>query len=391
MFECIDDVDALGPEKVVHVYDPATGMKGVVVIDCTAFGGMSGGGIRMLPDITTEEIRALARAMTYKFSAVDFFMGGAKSGICSHPGVSGEERVTLMRSFGQAIKPLLQSGLVIGADIGTDAHDLAAIHDGAEIPFSYSGLSSQEKDGEPLENHATGYGAVVAARAACEFAGLALKGATAAVEGFGKAGGGVVRYLDQAGAKVAAVSTIHGAIYNPDGLDVHGLLEARKTLGDRAVSEYRDAEHLDLGRLFTLSVDVLVPGARPYVIDKDTAATVNAKVISSVANIPITDEAEEVLFRRGVHVVPDFISNSGGVIIAAVDLMGGEANDVFRVLEDVIFSLTRAILADARREGINPRALAVRRATEKVLAARRAETPQSLDELLEAARKRFKL
>lgn len=172
MPEWMNMANELGPEKIVQVYDPRTGMKGVVVIDCTALGMTAGGGIRMLPDITTREIFQLARAMTYKFGTLGVPIGGAKSGIWADPTVRGEERKNIMRAFGRAVKPLILAGLAFGADIGTEAEDLDFVFEGAELPPQGTGLMAEKKDGEPIENHVTGYGVVVAVAAACEFAGI---------------------------------------------------------------------------------------------------------------------------------------------------------------------------------------------------------------------------
>jgi len=391
MTQWIAMADELGPDKIVHVYDPVTGMKGVVVVDTISVGG-AGGGTRMLQDITTEEMFRLARAMTHKFAALDIPIGGAKSGIWADPSVRGTPRKAILKAFGNAIKPLLTAGVVVAADMGTDAEDVATIYEGAGIPSRFTGLSLQEKDGEPLEDHATGYGVVVAAETACEFAGMELKGATVAIEGFGKVGGGVARYMAEAGARVVGISNIQGAAYNKEGLDVGKLLAARRKSGDKAVQEYEDAQHIDRQGIYFLPVDILVPGARPYVIDKSNANRIQAKIISSIANIPITDEAEEILFQRGIHSVPDFISNAGGVVLGVVDIVRGTADDVFRALREVLGPLTYDILADARKERINPRSLAVRRTKEKVLKARTGkEAATSLDEFLKVAKQRLKI
>ncbi len=391
MREWVELTDELGPEKIVHVYDPVTGTKGIVVVDTTSLGGAAGG-IRMLPDITSEEIFWLARVMTYKFATLDMPIGGAKAGIWADPGISGASREAMLKAFGCAVSTLIAQGVTLGADMGTDAKDVAAIYEGAGIPSRYSGLAQQEKDGEPLEDHATGYGVVVAAKAACEFAGIELKGATVAIEGFGKVGGGVARYMAEAGAKVLAISNIYGTTYNKEGLDISTLLAARKKSGDKAVQEYKDAEHIDRRAIYFLPVDILVPGARPYVIDKSNANDVQAKIISSIANIPITDEAEEILFQRGVFSVPDFISNAGGAVLGIVDVLGGNAEDVFKALRELLIPLTHDILSEARKEKINPRSLAVRKAKEKVLKIRAGkEAVPSFDELLKIARQRLKI
>ncbi len=381
----------LGPEKILHVYDAETGMKGVVVIDCTALGMTAGGGIRMLPDITTREIFQLARAMTYKFGTLGVPIGGAKSGIWADPGIRGEERRNIMRAFGRAVKALIPAGLAFGADIGTEAEDLDDVFEGAELPAQGTGLMAEKMDGEPIENFVTGYGVVVAAEAACEFAGIEMKGATVAIEGFGKVGGGVARYISEAGARVTAISTIDGMIFNEDGLDVEKLLALRKRSGDEAVASYEGAEHLERERLFSLPVDVLIPGARPYVIDEKNVGAVKAKVISSIANIPITDEAEENLAGKGVLIVPDFVSNAGGTVLGIVDFLGGTPRHAFEACKDLIGSNTRAILADAGKEGAVPRFLAMRRVEEKVAAARRGEAATSTEDAIGQMKSRLGL
>ena len=391
MPEWMKVTDALGPEKIVHVYDPETGMKGVVVIDCTALGTAAGGGIRMLPDITTQEIFQLARAMTYKFGTLGVPIGGAKSGIWADPGIRGEERKKLMRAFGRAVKPLIPAGLAFGADIGTEAEDLDFVFEGAELPPQGTGLMAEKKDGEPIENHVTGYGVVVAAEAACEFVGIGLKGATVAIEGFGKVGGGVARYITEAGARVVALSTIDGMIFNPEGLDVERLLAMRKDSGDRAVAAYDGAEHLEKEKIFSLPVDILVPGARPYVIDGKNVGQIKAKVVTSIANIPITDEAEEALFRRGVVIVPDFVSNAGGTVLGIVDFLGGTPRHAFDACRDLIGSNTRTLLDDAQKEGVVPRRLAMRRVEEKVAAARKGEAAAGLDDAITQMKERLGL
>jgi len=391
MPEWTEFTDTIGPEKILHVYDPKVGMKGVVVVDTTQM-GMAGGGTRMLPDITTEEIFGLARAMTYKFSSLDFPIGGAKAGIWSDPGITGQQRLDIMHAFGRAIKPLLEKGITVAADIGTDGHDVDAIYAGAGLDNKSTGLSLEEIDGEPLENHATGYGVVVAAKAACEFADINIKDATVAIEGFGKVGGGVARYMDEEGARIVAISTIEGTLYNPDGLDVKKLLELRKLYGDGFVSQYGAGEMVATDRIFGLPIDILIPGARPYVINAKNVDSIQARVISSIANIPITDDAEDILYQRGIFSVPDFISNAGGVLVALVDILSGTAEDVFRALREMIGSLTNVILADARNAGVNPRKLAVQRSTDKVLKARTDEqTAPSFEEILDIARKRLKM
>ncbi len=384
--------DEIGPESIFHVYDPAVGLKGVVVVDTTAFGRASGG-TRMLPDITTEEISWLARAMTHKFATLDVQSGGAKAGIWADPSIQGAPREAILRAFGKAVRPLLAEGMVrLGADMGTDAKDVAIIREGAGLPPSTSTGLQQEAGEDPIGDQATAYGVVVAAKSACEFAGIELKGATVAIEGFGKVGGSVARFMDEEGAKVVAISTINGMAFNENGLDIGKLLDTRRKLGDRTIQEYEDAQHIEKEAIYFLPVDILIPGARCHVINKNNVSRVQAKVISSIANVPITDEAVEILFQRGIHFVPDFICNLGWFVPWFVSGIGGTTEDVFKGLRGLIGSLTYDILADSRKEGTSPRSLAVKRNKEKVLRLRAGkEAPISADEFIKIYKQRLKI
>jgi glutamate dehydrogenase (NAD(P)+) len=357
--------DELGPEMIVHVYDPLTGMKGVVVIDVVP----GGGGIRMLPDITTREIARLARAMTYKFAVLNIPYGGAKAGIFHDPRSPDKDKI--ITAFGRAIAPLLKANLYgAGADMGTSDKDVLKIYEIAGLKEQGPSAALKMKDGMPLEEHFTGFGVATAAKTACEFADVPVEGATVAIEGFGKVGGGAAKYLREAGAKVVAISTIRGAIYNPQGLDVEELLKARKQYGDEIVLRYKNAKKIEKEELFLLPVDILVPGARPDVINESNVAKIKAKVISEGANIPITPKAQEFLFKKGVISAPDFIANSGGVISEVTDRQSGGTvteGQIFKMVEEAITSTLKQVFSTSLKEKINPMTIAVRMAKERVM------------------------
>lgn len=386
----VDFMDHLGPEKVFHVYDTETGMKGVIVVDTTCYGA-AGGGTRMMPDISTREIFGLARAMTYKFSIFGLPIGGSKAGIWADPTIQGPRRKDLLRAFGRGIKPLLDSGIVIGADIGTNGDDVESIYEGAGISSTSEGLAFQERDGEPLENHATGYGVVAAAKAACEAKNITVNSASAAIEGFGKVGGGVARYFEESGVTVTAISTLNGTRYDPQGLDIKKLLDLRKEVGDKVVEVYEKGELFPVGDIFTLPVDILIPGARPYVINAENVNSVKASIISSSANIPITDEAEDILFQKGTLVVPDFISNAGGIMVALIDAMKGTEEDIFKTLDRLIPSVTLEVLDESKKDDTNPRKYAMSQVEKTILEARKTGTQHSFEEILVKVKKKFGL
>jgi len=243
----------------------------------------------------------------------------------------------------------------------------------------------------PLEDHLTGYGVVVAAKTACEFVDLSMDGATVAIEGFGKVGGGVARYMARSGAKVVAISSIEGAVYNPDGLDVEKMLEMRKKFGDKVVLEYEDAEQIKKEELFTLPVDILVPGARPYVINKDNVDKIQARLISPGANIPVTEEADEILLKRGVVVLPDFIANSGGVIAATLDRMSASEEQAFKLVEEKISSSIKKVLSEALDKKVSPTELAKEMAMERVKEALEKRQQLQAEDLERIVRKKFEV
>lgn len=363
--------DDIGPELIVHWYDPELKVRGVMVVDSLAL-GMATGGTRMLPDITTHEIFLLARTMTYKKATMGVPVGGAKAGIWEDPNVSGPRRKAIFRAFGKAMKPLYKANIVLyGSDMGVNDPDVKIFREEAGyFAPSRTDFSKELRDGEPLENHFTGYGVVVSAKEACKISGINMSGAKVALEGFGKVGGGAARYLVKEGAEIVALSTIKGAIYNDKGLDMKMLFDLRKSFGDEGILKYRDAKVIGKEELFFLPVDILIPGGRPMVIHEKNVDRVKAKVIASGANIPVTEGALESLFKRGVMVVPDFVANSGGSTAGLSRRSGLNADQAFRAIEKVIGANTREILEAAAKDKVNPTKLAINRALDKVRKAK---------------------
>lgn len=363
--------DDIGPELIVHWYDPELKIRGVMVVDSLAL-GMATGGTRMLPDITTHEIFLLARAMTYKKATMGVPVGGAKAGIWEDPNVSSPRREAIFRAFGKAMKPLYKANIVLyGSDMGVHDADVKIFREEAGYaPPSQADYSQELRDGEPLENHFTGYGVVVSAKEACKFSGINISGAKVAIEGFGKVGGGAAIYFLKEGAKIVALSSIKGAIYNEKGLDLKKLFDLRKRFGDEGILKYKDAQVIGKEELLFLPVEILVPGGRPLVIHEKNVDNVKAKVIASGANIPITEGALMSLFKRGVMVVPDFVANSGGSTAGLSRRSGLNADQAFIAIEKVIGANTRGILEAAAKEKVNPTKLAIDRALDKVRKAK---------------------
>lgn len=374
--------DEIGPERVIYFWDPEIKVKGVLVIDNLAL-GMAGGGIRMLPDISTAEMCGLARAMTLKWATGDIYRGGAKAGIWADPQIQGPEREKIFRSYGRFVRPLYQANIVRnGSDMGTTSEDCRIIWEECGVPLPTEAYEGVRIHGELFEDFCTGAGVVAAAVKACEFSGLNVAGASVALEGFGKVGRGAIYSLLEHKMKVVALSTIHGAIYNEKGLDIEELFKLQKDFGDEVVLKYEQAEHLNKEDLYFLPVDVLIPGARPYVITEENADKVRAKIVSSAANIPITEKAAELLFKKQVTVVPDFVSNSGGMLMWYCARAQLEPKKALDTIKRAVGKKSLETLQGASKEGILPSAYAANQALIKIRKARAGNEAVSPEETL---------
>jgi glutamate dehydrogenase/leucine dehydrogenase len=237
--------------------------------------------------------------------------------------------------------------------VGTSPADF--VEDGtADLP-----LWAKEYEGLGMDDLATGHGVKAAAEAALGSLGRELAGARVAIEGFGKVGAGTARACARAQARVVAVSTVHGLLVDPAGLDVEVLIGLRGQHGDRFV-QHGGSPPRPREELFELECDVLVPGARPDSITGPVAERLRCAVVSPGANAPYTAEGLEMLHRRAILALPDFVSNSGGVhLYESVEQEDEPGYALGRIEELVAKAITR-LLAVAEAEGLTPMAAAFR-------------------------------
>jgi len=269
------------------------------------------------------------------------------------------QKEELVRAFACAIGPI--GDYIAGPDMGTDETAMAWIKD--EIGRS-AGLP-REVGGIPLDEiGATGFGLVAAAEVATGHAGIDLKGARVAVQGFGSVGKHAARFFAEKGAILVAASDSRGTVHDPGGLDVAALLIVKEQGGH--VADLPQGDKLVGDAIVGVECDIWIPAARPDVIRADNAADVKAKPIVQAANIGVTEEAEAILAEGGVVCVPDFISNAGGVICASVEYHGGTQAQAFQSIDEKIRANTAEVLDRAKRENILPRAAAVAMAGERV-------------------------
>ncbi len=351
--------DEIGPQKIIHLYEPGIKMKAVVVIDNIATGPAMGG-VRMASDVTFDEVRRLARAMTFKNAIAGIPHGGGKSGIIADPKKVNKEQV--IRTFARSIKNLLE--YIPGPDIGTDETCMAHIYDETERAV---GLP-RELGGIPLDEiGATGYGVAQCADVAKDYIDLDLNGARFTIEGFGNVGKPAARFLGEKGAVLVGASDSKGTIYNSNGINVEELIRIKESTG--SVINYKNGEVLKTTDLLLINTDIFIPAARPDVITDANSDVVDAKLIIEGANIPITESAEKLLHDRGILVVPDLVANAGGVITASVEYHGGTESAATGRIKNIIRSNTKEILDKVYRDKTYPRETAIEIAKQRVLKA----------------------
>ena len=353
--------DAIGPEKIVHVYDPITKMSGVMVIDNTAL-GPGKGGIRMVPDITTEEVFGLARAMTWKNALAGIPFGGAKSGIRAN--ASNPHKAELVRSFAERIAPLVPAYYIPGPDMNMGEAEMAIIAKTIGTPKAATGKPAA-MGGLPHELGSTGFGVALSTEVALEHAKIPIAGATLAIEGFGNVGTFTMKFLTEKGAKVIAISDSKGTAYLETGLDYETAMKVKKEKG--SVTHYPGAKVLEARQLFELKCDVLIPGARPDVIHVGNMHSIKSKIIVEAANIPMKNEVEHELAKKGMLIIPDFVANAGGVISSYVEFRGGSEKEMFALVRQKIVENTRLVIERAKGGPLRPAALEI--AEERVIAA----------------------
>ena len=348
--------DEYGPEKIVYIYEPRCGLKGIIVIDNIS-AGPGIGGIRMAPDVSTGEVFRLARAMTWKNSLCGIPHGGAKSAILADPSTPNKE--TLIRQFARGMENI--EGYIPGPDMGTDEVAMAWVRD--EIGRSV-GLS-KVLGGIPLDQiGATGYGLAVCAEVAQEYTDIKLDGARVIVQGFGNVGTHAARYLAERGSILVGASDLDGTVYDPNGIDIEKLIEIKRETGH--VTTYDGGQKLPRDAWIDLPCDIVVPAARPDVIDENNAVRLKCKLILQGANIPVTARAERILHDSGIVSVPDFVANAGGVICASVEYRGGTQRQAFETIEEKIRENTRAVLDLAKSHSQIPAEAALTLAKQRV-------------------------
>ncbi len=290
--------------------------------------GPSKGGIRYHPDVTLDEVKALAMWMTWKCALMGIPFGGAKGGVvCNPKQLSREELERMTRRFtSEIINEIGPEKDIPAPDVGTDARVMAWIFDTYSMNKGHSVLGVVT--GKPItiggslgREEATARGALYCLREAVRQQNRSLDGLTVSVQGFGNVGSYLARFLVENGARVVAVSDSGGGLYNPNGVDVAAAIAHKRETG--ALSGLRGADRITNEELLLVDCDVVAPCALEQVITGDNAEKVRARIICEGANGPLTPAADEILESRGVLILPDILANAGGVVVSYFEWVQG--------------------------------------------------------------------
>jgi len=347
---------------VVHVRSDGE-LLGYVAVDTTV-GFRSTGGLRMAPGVTEEEVRDLARSMTLKFGILGLPQGGAKACVLGDPEAPAGERSARLDAFGRAIAPLLASrAYQPDVDMGTREEDVVRVLRAARLTPGRRRLRAPRSGGDTAR---TVYASI---RAALQHRGEELVGRSVAIEGFGSVGSALAGMLAREGARIVAVSTSRGAVFDERGLGIDDLREKARRRGSAFVDD-APGERIEADLLLELPVDVLCPCARWRAIDVRNADRVRARVVASGANAPITPDAERALAVRGVTVVPDFVGNCGGVLGGTMAFARVPEETIRHALTTRWAAWVASLLAESDRVGAVPRDVAEPYALARHAAAR---------------------
>jgi len=339
--------------------------------------GPAKGGIRFAPDVSLDEIRALAAWMTWKCAVVNIPFGGAKGGVICDPHLLSEgelERIT--RRYTAEIYEFIGPERDVPApDVNTNEQTMAWIMDTYSMHQRHTVTAvvtgkPYELGGSKGRTEATGRGCMIVTMEALRRFGLAPENTRVIIQGFGNVGGMAARLMSRQGFKVICIIEYDGAVYNPHGLNVEALMQHRSETG--SIRGFAEAEDVDRDEALLMDCDVLLPAARENVITSHNAASIKAKILCEGANGPTTFAADSILAEKKVFVIPDILANAGGVTVSyfewVQDRQGYFWNErqVNRRLEEIMVASFHDVIGFAEKHQVNNRTAAYMLALDRV-------------------------
>ncbi len=339
--------------------------------------GPGKGGIRFAPDVTLDEVRALASWMTWKCAVVNIPFGGAKGGVICQPNMmsAGElERIT-RRYTSEIIEFLGPERDVPAPDINTNDQTMAWIMDTYSMHVRQT--MTAVVTGKPMSlggslgrPEATGRGCMLVTREALKKLGLDAKTPRIVIQGFGNVGGMAARLMSRLGYRIISIVEYDGAVFNDAGLDIEALMKHRKETG--SIRGFSGGEDMDKGEALFLECDVLIPAATENVIHSGNADRLRCRILCEGANGPTTPPADDVLARNGVFVIPDILANAGGVTVSYFEWVQDRQGffwseaEVNERLEQIMVNSFAAVVDYAEKHGVHNRIAAYMLALDRV-------------------------
>jgi glutamate dehydrogenase (NAD(P)+) len=344
--------------------------------------GPGKGGIRFHPNVTLDEIKALATWMTWKTAMMNLPLGGAKGGIiCDPKRMSKGELERMTRRYASEILPIIGPDQDIPApDVYTDAQTMAWIMDTYSMTVGHAAQGvvtgkPQSIGGSAGRDEAAARGLVAIVEEACKLKKMSLRGASVAIQGFGSSGATTARVFAEKKAKIVAVSDTRGGVTNPRGIDPIKAIRYKERAG--TVVGMPGASRISHDELMTMKCDILIPAALESVITLHNAEAVKARIVAEAANGPTTPHADEILARRGITVLPDILANAGGVTVSYFEWVQNQqglmwdAEEVNARLQKTMVRSFHEMVDTMRKHHVPPRAgamiLAVGRVAEALL------------------------
>ena len=342
--------------------------------------GPSKGGIRYHPDVTLDEVKALAMWMTWKCALMNLPFGGAKGGVpCDPKALSRGELERMTRRFtSEIVNEIGPEKDIAAPDVGTDSSVMAWIFDTYSMNKGHSVLGVVT--GKPLavggsvgRDEATGRGGVFCLQEELKRSGSPVEGLTVAVQGFGNVGSVFARLVSELGASVIAVSDSSGGAYNARGIDIAAALA--HTQGGGKLHDFAGGEPITNAELLALDCDVLAPCALEQALTAANADAVRARIVVEGANGPTTPEADDILDGNGVTVLPDVLANAGGVVVSYFEWVQGlqeyfwKSDEVNRRLHGIVARAFDETWALRESAGVSPRVAAYGIAVQRVAEA----------------------
>lgn len=360
--------DKWGPKRVVHVYDDILRAESILVIDNVALGpGCTG--VRLSSTVTPLKIFQLARATTWKSALADIPFGGAMIGIKTNP--DEINKIAYIKSFAKKFSAYVPDECIVAPEMNTGAEEMAAF---AEALGNYHGITGKPErmGGIPYELGTISFGIGVAIETVVEvaramFHGKNISNTTIALCGFDMVGSGVAKYLATKNAKIVAISDSWGCCYNPKGLDISRALKRACATGEKkSIKRFKPATAISKDDFLSADCDVLVITGCEEIVGEKEANIIGAKCVVEGANGLLSSEAEQILYKNGVLVIPDILATTGGIIASYAECNSWSPSIAFSVIESKIAEKTKFIIMESLEKKIPPRSICVKFAQERI-------------------------